>query len=175
MFETGYYSNIDFSVPQNRLTDRVDSFLWFDAQAKFDSLGAETKPWVWFFFLGVSRVSLGSFVLCLANCCIAVCRAGFIHRNSEVDPARGDNRTPVEVRVRGGAQRDSFRSVSQLPQCLNCQLLWEKWLLRSFQSQFIAYSPTDQDGHDSVSSTVELRWLLSCLLGNAKVMSHWRG
>lgn len=46
MFETGYSSNIDFSV------DRVDSFLWFDAQAhvKFDFLEAEAKPWVWFFF-----------------------------------------------------------------------------------------------------------------------------
>lgn len=109
MFETGYYSDIDFLVPQNWLVDGVDSFLWFDAQAhaKFNFLGAEAKSGVWLFcILGVSPAFLGPLILWLANCCIAVFRVDFI-----LGTLRWVLHTEIvghswEVRVIGWTQRE---------------------------------------------------------------------
>lgn len=83
MFETGYHSNIDFPVPQNQLRDRVDSSLWFDAQACVLSLGSRNQGLgVIFCILGVPPVFLRSLILCLANCCITVCGVDLKFRNS---------------------------------------------------------------------------------------------
>lgn len=161
-------------MPQNWLRDRVDSFLWFDAQAYVLSLGAETKTWVWLLHFGGPPVSLRLFILCLASGCItAVWRVDLTFGNSTQRRARPregswNYRTDLEWRLQEGGFFIAI-SMSPLPVALA-----KGTITTSLQSQFLIYLPRDRDAHDSVSSTVELRWWLRGILGTAKVKSHRR-